>query len=256
MRHVTDAYASWQHRVADKMRLSKYPFLRDLLAELIGTIVFVVFATGVAAQSFLTEGSIGEVMEVSAGYGAAWGLGLFVAGPRTPGMCNPTIAFANALIGRLDFLRMLAFWLVELLGSIIGALLVLAIYWEKVWDYTVAYDNRVLNMDSTGVIFTSTAKVSNGDLCINQLITGMFAIMAVMAILDQNNWNLPYFYVIIYAVLAQFIQVNDFSVQTTSIINPAFDFGGRIALAMVGKLTKFEKTHESKSNQNKKVNLN
>ena len=238
MPHFTDAYALWQHRVADKMRLSNHPFLRDLIAEAVGTLVFVAFGTGVAAQAQLTEGTIGRVMEVSAGYATTWALGLFVAGPRTPGMCNPCIAFANALIGRLDFLRMLAFWLAELIGAILGSLVVLAVYWEKVWDYTQLHDGNVLSMNSTGVIFTSTANASTGTLCANQVVTGMFAIMSVMAILDANNWNFPYFYVILYATVAQYLQFNDFSIQTTSSNNPAYDFGGRIALSITGEYEK------------------
>lgn len=217
------------------MRLSKYPLCRDLLAEFFGMTVFVAFGTGIAAQAKLTEGSIGRVMEVSTGYASGWALGLFVAGDWSPGMCNPCIALANALIGRLDFVTMLAFWLVELLGAVLGTLLVFGVYHEKLWDYANKHDGGALIMGTTGVIFTSSASVSIGSLCASQVITGMFTLVCIMAILDRNNRNFAYFHVIIYSALAMFLLCNDFAYQTTSVINPAYDMGGRMALAMIGR---------------------
>nr|CDS25808.1 Aquaporin 9 (AQP 9) (Small solute channel 1) [Hymenolepis microstoma] len=234
MKHITESYSRWQHRQADKMRLTKYRLLRDFLAETLGMVVFVAYSTGVAAQAKLYEGDFGLLMDVSTGYASGWALGLLIAGSRSPGMCNPCIGFLNMLTGRLDPLKMLVFWLAELIGSILGALLVMGIYMEKIWDYTKQYDNGVLSMGSTGVIFTSTAINSTGSLVVGQVISGMFTFMAILAILDRNNWDLNYFYVIIYAAVAQFLVVNDFTVHSTSIINPAFDFGGRIALSIGG----------------------
>ncbi|VDK38094.1 unnamed protein product [Taenia asiatica] len=234
MRHVTESYKAFLHSIADRMRLTKYPLLRDLIAEFAGTVVFVAFGTGVAAQAELQKSKFGASMDISCGYATGWALGLIAAGSRSPGMCNPCIAFANALIGRLDFVTMLLFWFAELIGAIIGSLFVMAVYWEKVLDYTNAYDNGVLNMNSTGTIFTSTANTTIGSLCAGQVITGMFTLAAIMAILDKNNWDLSYFHVIVYATVIQFLMFNDFTIQTTSSVNPAYDLGGRIALSMTG----------------------
>lgn len=229
MKHITEAYGDWQHSVADKMRLNRIPLLRDFLSELLGMVVFVAYSTGVAAQARLKQG-FGFSLDISMGYAGGWALGLFVAGNRSPGMLNPCIAFLNMLSGRLDPLRMLVFWIAELVGSIIGALLVMGIYWEKIWEFSQGH----LAMNDTGTIFTSTANGSVSSLVVDQAITGMFTFTAIMAILDRNNWDLNYFYVIVYAAIAQFLLVNDFSFQSTSIVNPAFDFGGRLALAMTG----------------------
>ncbi|KAL5104150.1 Aquaporin-3 [Taenia crassiceps] len=234
MKHVTESYKAFMHSIADRMRLTKYPLLRDLIAETAGAFVFVAFGSGVAAQAELQRPDFGNSMDISCGYAFGWALGLLVSGSRSPGMCNPCIAFANALVGRLDFLTMLLFWLAELIGAIIGSLFVMAIYWEKIIDFTNTYDNGSLNMNSTGTIFTSTANTTIGSLCAGQVITGMFTLAAILAILDKNNWDLSYFYVIIYAVVIQFLMFNDFTVQTTSSVNPAYDLGGRIALSMTG----------------------
>lgn len=216
------------------MRLTQYSLLSDFLAEILGMMVFVAYSTGVVAQTKLYEGGFGLVIDVSTGYASGWALGLLIAGSRSPGMCNPCIGFLNMLIGRIDPLKMLVFWLAELIGSILGALLVMGIYMEKILEHTNLHDNGVLSMNSTGVIFASTASNSIGSLVVGQVVSGMFTFMAIMAILDKNNWNLSYFYVVIYAAVAQFLIVNDFSVHSTSILNPAFDFGGRIALSIGG----------------------
>ncbi|VDO01271.1 unnamed protein product [Rodentolepis nana] len=234
MKHITESYARWQHKQADKMRLTNHKLIRDFLAETLGMIVFVAYSTGVIAQAHLYEGAFGIFMDISTGYAAGWALGLFITGSRSPGMCNPCIAFLNMLTGRLDPLKMLVFWLAELIGSILGALLVMALYLEKIWEYTNEKDNGVLTMNSTGVIFTSTANNSTGTLVVGQLVSGMFTFICILAILDRNNWNLSPFYVILYSAVAQFLVVNDFSVHSTSILNPAFDFGGRIALSIGG----------------------
>ncbi|KAM3176949.1 hypothetical protein ACTXT7_005475 [Hymenolepis weldensis] len=234
MKHITESYSTWQHAQADKIRLTKYRLLRDFLAETLGMIVFVAYSTGVATQARLYEGGFGLTMDISTGYAAGWALGLFIAGSRSPGMCNPCIGFLNMLAGRLDPVKMLVFWLAELIGSILGSLLVMGIYMEKLWEFTNRYDGGVLSMNTTGVIFTSTANGSVGSLVASQAVSGMFTFMAIMAILDKNNWDLSYFYVVIYAAVTQFLLVNDFAVQSTSIVNPAFDFGGRIALSIAG----------------------
>ncbi|EUB58272.1 Aquaporin-9 [Echinococcus granulosus] len=234
MKHITESYKVFLHSVADRLRLTKYPLLRDLIAELAATLIYVAFGTGVAAQTQLNKPSFGTSIDISFGYAAGWALGLFVAGSRSPGMCNPCVAFANALIGRLDFLTMLLFWLAELIGSILGSLFVMAVYWEKIMDYKNTYDNGTLLMNSTGTIFASTVNTTIGSLCAGQVITTMLKLAAIMAILDKNNWNFPYFYVIIYATVVQFLTFNDFTVQTTSAGNPAYDLGGRTALSMTG----------------------
>lgn len=236
MKHVTESYKAFLHSLANRMRITHHPLLRDLIAELAGTLVYVAFGTGVAAQSQLEKPNFGQSLDISFGYASGWALGLIVASSRSPGMCNPCIAFANALLGRLDFLTMLLFWLVELIGAILGSLFVMAVYWEKILDYTNANNNGVLNMSATGTIFTSTAKTTIASLCIGQVVTGMFTLAAIIAILDKNNWNLPYFCVIIYAAVVQFLMFNDFTVQTTSSVNPAYDLGGRIALSMTGRI--------------------
>ncbi|KAH9279918.1 hypothetical protein ECG_07876 [Echinococcus granulosus] len=120
MKHFTESYKVFLHSVADRMRLTKYPLLRDLIAELAATFVFVAFGTGVAAQAQLDKPSFGGSINISCGYAAGWALGVINASSRSPGMCNPCVAFANALIGWLDFLTMLLFWLSELNGAILG----------------------------------------------------------------------------------------------------------------------------------------
>ncbi|VDD77510.1 unnamed protein product [Mesocestoides corti] len=234
MKHITSAYVKWKRGLADKVRLTKHRLVRTLLAECLGTAILVAFGTGVAAQSKLTEGEFGTTLAVSLGYAAGMSLALFVVGSRSPGLCNPSVAFANALVGRLDFLKMLLFWLAQLIGAFLGTLVVLAIYWEKVMDYTNLHDNGILNMSSTGTIFSSTANGSTSELCSSQVIIGMMTIVGIMAILDKNNWNAPHFYVIIYSAVVEFLLFDDFTVQSTSSNNPALDLGGRLALLITG----------------------
>jgi len=222
------------HGLADHFRLENHVFMRQLLAECLGTVTFVLFGVGVAAQAYLTMGGFGEMLDVSFGYAAAWVLALFVAGTHSMGLCNPCIAFANCITGRLDFFKMLGYWAAEILGAYIGNLLVIAIYYEKIWDFTNKIDHGVLSMNTTGSIFSSSVNGSPEELIVDQIIVGAITMVGVMAALDVNNWDLPRYLVIAYVAVIEFLLFNDFSLNTTSSINPALDVGGRLAILSAG----------------------
>ncbi|BHF84031.1 Aquaporin-3 [Sparganum proliferum] len=234
MKHVTESYVNWQHRLADKIRLTGHRTVRNLIRETMGSMIFVAFATGVVAQANLTDGDFGLMLDLSVGYAAAWILGNCIAGSESMTFLNPALGLANALVGRLNFIKMLLYWLAELIGGFLGGLLVIWIYWEKIQIFAKKFDNGELRMNTTGSVLVGSVKADLVTLFIDQLIVGTVSIMGMMAAIDKNNWNLPRSLVIFYGSLLQFLKYNDFSVNTSASSNPALDLGPRLALLCTG----------------------
>ncbi|VDL97236.1 unnamed protein product [Schistocephalus solidus] len=234
MKHCTESYVNWQHRLADKMRLTGHRTVRSLIRECMGNMIFVAFATGVIAQTYLTEGNFGLMLDLSVGYAAAWILGVCISGSDSISFLNPAVGLANALVGRLNFIKMLYYWVAELLGSYLGGLLVIGIYWEKIQLFAKEHDNGELRMNTTGSVLVGSVNADLLTCFVDQLIVGTISIIGIMAALDKNNWNLPRYLVIFYGSLLQFLKYNDFSVNTSASSNPALDLGPRLALLCTG----------------------
>nr|VZI34009.1 unnamed protein product [Spirometra erinaceieuropaei] len=199
-----------------------------------GTLIFVAFATGAVAQTYLTEGDFGLMLDLSVGYAAAWILGNCIAGSESMTFLNPALGLANALVGRMNFIKMLFYWLAELIGGFLGGLLVIWIYWEKIGIFADKFDNGELRMKTTGSVLVGSVNADLVTLFIDQLIVGTVCIIGMMAAIDKNNWNLSRSLIIFYGSVLQFLKYNDFSVNTSASSNPALDLGPRLALLCTG----------------------
>jgi len=108
------------------------------LGEFMGTMVLVLFGTGVCAANTLRKSFAADAgwMTVTTGWALGVLCGVLVAQAfGSPGAhLNPAITLASAIISG-DFSQVLNYWSAQLLGAMCGASLMVAHYWPH-WSAT------------------------------------------------------------------------------------------------------------------------
>ena len=101
--------------------------LRPLVAEFVGTALFIFFGAGSVVANMATANSLGTV-----GIALAHGVGISVLITMTMtisgGHLNPAVSFALWVAQKIDARTLGRYVLVQLLGAIVGALLVKAVF--------------------------------------------------------------------------------------------------------------------------------
>ncbi len=107
--------------------------------ELIGTMVLVLLGDGVVANVLLskTKGHDSGWIVITAGWGFAVAIAVYVCGPQSGGHINPAVSIGLAAIGELPWEKVPIYLSAQLLGGFIGAVLVWLAYlphWSETAD--------------------------------------------------------------------------------------------------------------------------
>lgn len=101
-------------------------------AEVIGTMMLVLFGNGVVANVVLarTKGNDAGWIVIAGGWGIAVFIGAFCANAYSGAHLNPAVSVAMAVAGKLTFSEMLGYIFSQFVGAFIGAALVYLFYRE------------------------------------------------------------------------------------------------------------------------------
>lgn len=112
--------------------------MNGYLAELVGTMLLVLFGNGVVANVVLaqTKGNNSGWIVITAGWGLAVFVGAFCSAPFSGAHLNPAVTVAMAIAGKLEMAKVAGYIIAQMLGAIAGAVLVFLYYREhfKVTD--------------------------------------------------------------------------------------------------------------------------
>lgn len=102
----------------------------EFLGEFIGTMMLVLLGDGVIANVCLkdTKGRNAGWLAINIGWGLALLVGAFVSGYMSPAHLNPAVTLAFAAAGKFAWAKVLPYIVAQMLGSMLGAILVWAIY--------------------------------------------------------------------------------------------------------------------------------
>src|SRR6188768_404657 len=100
--------------------------MQTLLAEAIGTMILVLLGDGVVANVVLerTKGQNGGWMVITTGWGVAVAIGVYAVGRISGAHLNPAVTIAMASIGSFPWAQVPGFIAAQMLGAILGAVLV------------------------------------------------------------------------------------------------------------------------------------
>ena len=195
--------------------------MEEFIAEIIGTMILILLGDGVVANVVLnkTKGNNSGWIVITTGWGLAVFTAVFVAGPISGAHINPAVTFGLAIEGSFDWADLPLYWLGQVIGAFIGAILVWLAYYKH-WEGTDP--DGQLAVFSTGPAIRSYAwNLVTEIIGTWMLVFGVFAIRGDAATLGS-----------LFALTVGFlVWVIGLSLggPTGYAINPARDLGPRIA---------------------------
>jgi glycerol uptake facilitator protein len=213
--------------------------LGAVLAEFLGTTVLLLFGDGVVAQvSSVSDGSLGGHDAIAWSWGIAVTLGIYVAGRRSGAHLNPAVTVSLAVFEGFAWRKVAPYIGAQVLGAFTGALLVR-------WNYSEA----LAHIDPGNTAKTQTVFATlpgNGSLPVSewgalrdQIIGTAVLLLVIRALGDVRNSpplaNLaPLMIGLLVVVIGMAI-----GADAGYAINPARDFGPRVASFITGYGTAF-----------------
>src|SRR5215469_18491707 len=102
---------------------------RKYAAEFLGTILLVFFGAGsatlVLGYRLFGSSLAAGIVAVSLTFGLIYAALVYVAGPISGGHVNPAVTFGALISGRIGIVAAVGYWVAQLAGGLVGALLLL-----------------------------------------------------------------------------------------------------------------------------------
>ena len=221
----------------------------EMIGEFFGTMVLILFGDGCVAVFGLFSTKLGVGIGADTwpviifGWGFAVMLGIYVAGAISGAHINPAVTLAFAVRGKFAWSKVLPYWLAQVAGAFVAALILYFVYQGALVNALAA------NHLSIGQIASATTYGGNGygwifytghrsfvgtfgafgdEFVGTALLVGLiFAIVDVRNQPVQANLNPLIIGFLIVAIGASF------GANTGYAINPARDFGPRLWIAIV-----------------------
>lgn len=215
----------------------------ECIAEFFGTLVLILFGNGCVAcfGLFTRLGPGGSPTPfanlwtvVMLGWGLAVMLGIYISGAISGAHINPAVTLAFAVRGKFPWNKVLPYWLAQLLGAFIAAMIVYFVYRgaiaSNIGSFNIADPNH-----GVGYVFYTYPKAfvgTFGAFC-DEFVGTALLVGLIFAIVDirnqpvQANLNPLIIGFLVVAIGASF------GLNTGYAINPARDFGPRLWIAIV-----------------------
>jgi len=209
---------------------------QEFMAELLGTMVLILFGTGVVAMVVLFGSNPpipGEVVKggytnVTLGWGLAVTFGIYIAGTISGAHLNPAVTLAMAATGRMPWTKVPHYIAGQFIGAFLGAALMFAVYRPK-W---LLVDPKLDH--TTGIFCTFPAVPGFWPGFLDQVVGTALLLGLILAVVDKFNAapgsNLAPVIIglLIVAIGISFGGMNGYA------INPARDLGPRIFAVLAG----------------------
>jgi glycerol uptake facilitator protein len=210
----------------------------EMIAEFFGTMVLILFGVGVVAQ--VVGGGLGAHDSIAWAWGLGVTFGIYTAGRISGAHLNPAVTLTLAVFKGFPWRKVAPYALAQTAGAFIAALLVR-------WDYSSVLDlvDPHHTFKTQGVFSTlpgnGTLPVSEWGAFRDQIIGTAILLFLIFAITDVRNAspavaNLTPFIIGLVVVAIGMAWGTDAGYA----INPARDFGPRLAEFITGYRTAFK----------------
>lgn len=208
---------------------------QEFVAELVGTMVLILFGCGVCAMVGLFASSPavpGEVVKggftnICLGWGLAVTMGIYVSGRISGAHLNPAVTLGLAATGRFPWGKVGYYIVAQTIGAFIGAAIVYAVFKAK-W---VLADPGYANTAWIFATFPAVPGFWPG--FIDQVVGTALLVGLIFAITDSNNTPAGGMAPFIIGLVVVAIGIS-FGGMHGYAINPARDFGPRIFAVLAG----------------------
>src|SRR5438105_10177755 len=221
----------------------------EMIGEFFGTMVLILFGDGCVAVFGLFGKSMGVGIGADTwpviifGWGLAVMLGIYVAGAISGAHLNPAVTLALAVRGKLPWNKVLPYWLSQVLGAFVAALILYFVYSGALVNALAANHLTISQIASAttyggngfGWVFHTGHRsfVGTFGAFADEFVGTALLVGLIFAIVDARNQpvqaNLN---PLIIGLLIVAIGVS-FGLNTGYAINPARDFGPRLWVFLV-----------------------
>lgn len=215
----------------------------EMISEFFGTMVLILFGDGCVAVFGLFSIGANTWPVIIFGWGLAVMLGIYVAGAISGAHINPAVTLALAVRGKHPWNKVLPYWLAQVLGAFVAALIIYFVYQGALVNalaaqhLTIGQIAQPTTYGPTGygwVFYTGhRAFVGTFGAFMDEFVGTALLVGLIFAIVDarnqpvQANLNPLIIGFLIVAIGASF------GANTGYAINPARDFGPRLWIAIV-----------------------
>lgn len=195
--------------------------MTPFLGELIGTMILIIFGAGVVGGVVMkkskAEGS--DWIVITAGWGLAVTMGVYAVGNFSGAHLNPAVTIGMASIGNFPWADVPSYILAQMLGAIIGAIIVYFHYLPH-WQETEDPDTKL-------AVFATSPAIRHPLSNITSEIIGTFVLLLGLLMIGANEFTEGLNPLIVGALI---VAIGLSLGGTTGYaINPARDLGPRIA---------------------------
>ncbi|XP_048471883.1 aquaporin-9 [Rhincodon typus] len=223
-----------KHSLIDKCKL-KNRWIKEGLAEFLGTFILILFGCGSLAQSILSRGVNGNMLTVAIGFPFGITIAVYATIGVSGAHLNPAISLSMCVLGRLQWLKLPVYCFSQLVGAFIGSAAVFGLY----YDAFMAFDGgnlAITGQNATAQIFSSypAPHLSFANGFVDQMVGTAALLFSILAILDSKNDCVPKGLEPV--VIGLIIMVIGLSMgfNCGGPINPARDLGPRLFTAVAG----------------------
>jgi glycerol uptake facilitator protein len=219
----------------------------ECLAEFLGTFVLISFGTGVVAVAVAalpgsgrTSGpttffiSSGDWLLITWGWALAVVFGVYVAGGVSGAHINPAVTLAFAVRRNFPWVKVVPYWISQVVGAFTGAALVYAVYHDAINTFDSAmkppkvHGHTLASFSIFGTFPAPYFHGGNWGPLVDQIVGTAFLVMLVVALIDTRNTapqsNLgPLLIGFVVAAIGM-----SYGPNAGYAINPARDFGPRL----------------------------
>jgi glycerol uptake facilitator protein len=199
------------------------------MAEVVGTMVMIMFGLGVVSLVVLFEGNKGGYTNITLAWGLAVTFGIYLSGKISGAHLNPAVTIGLAATGRFPWSKVGYYIVAQVIGAFLGAAIVYAVVYTRMRVMVPVGD---FPAEFVG-IFATSPYVPNETFFslsgfVDQVVGTALLLALILAVGDQNNTpagsNLSPLIVglIVVAVGMCFGGMHGYA------INPARDFGPRL----------------------------
>jgi len=206
----------------------------ELIAEFLGTMVLIIFGTGVVAMVVLfASGVPGEVVKggytnITLGWGLAVMLGVYVAGRVSGAHLNPAVTLALATFRGFSWAKVVPYCLAQTAGALLGAAIIF-------WNYRPAFLKADPLLNHTAGVFTTfpafPEALSAG--LWDQVLGTALLVALIFAVTDPRNQPAGNMAPLIVGLIVVAIGMSVGGMHGYA-INPARDFGPRLFTVLAG----------------------
>jgi glycerol uptake facilitator protein len=211
----------------------------ELSAEFAGTMILILFGVGVVAQAVTSKGAFGDHDSIAWAWGLGVMLGIYTAARISGAHLNPAVTLAMAVFRGFEWRKVLPYALAQTAGAFVAALLVRWVYGDAIAGVDPGH-----TMTTQGIFSTlpgnGALDISLPTALLDQVVGTAILLFLVMAITDTRN-NSPVAWFAPFAVALVVVGIGmAWGANAGYAINPARDFGPRLASFMTDYGTAFE----------------